>query len=285
MTENLHRVAVVVALALTLATAAVAPTVTASSVLSAETQTAESATVEYDGGHVSLVNGPNTTVTGTTTLDPGSQVTVRVRSSGASPFIVQETTAVTDDGTFAVTLDLSDAPVVANATVTVHGANQTLTTADAVTLGDATLDHEGEMLSLVNGSDATVSGSTTLAPDSEVVVRVRSSGENPFLKSQAATVAEDGSFEATFDLGAQASGTDTTVSVYGANRTLTEVDAVVVAEPTSTPTDSPTPDGTTDSPTDAGTTPGGSSGHGPGFGVAVGLLAIVAGGLLGARRD
>jgi PGF-CTERM protein len=293
MSDPTHRAVVVVAIALTLATATVAPTVTASSAATAETQSDATATVEYGGDRVSLVNGPNATVSGTTTLDPGSQVTVRVRSSGASPFVVQGATAVADDGTFTVELDLSGAPVGANATVTVVGANETLATVDAVTVGDATLTHEGQRVSLPVGSNATVSGSTTLAADSEVVVRVRSAGENPFLKSQATTVAEDGTFHATFEFGEQAAGANATVSVHDADGTLTEANAVLVQATTETPYDSPTQSPTPfDSPmpgnqtTDGDeTTPDGSSGDGPGFGVVGGLLALVAGGLLATRRD
>lgn len=58
-----------------------------------------------------------------------------------------------------------------------------------------------------------ITGETTLAPGSEVTVRITSDdAESPFRYSPSATVRPDGTFEVTIDLGEEARGSDFTVS-------------------------------------------------------------------------
>ncbi|WP_128478716.1 DUF7827 domain-containing protein [Halorussus pelagicus] len=51
----------------------------------------------------------------------------------------------------------------------------------------------------VPAGQATISGDSTLAPGSELNVEAVNTGQSPFLKRQGATVAEDGTWEASFD--------------------------------------------------------------------------------------
>ena len=62
-------------------------------------------------------------------------------------------------------------------------------------------------------SDATVSGTSTLAPGTELTIEAFNTGRNPFLERQTATVSDDGTWEATFDLSNVPSNTSFTVTV------------------------------------------------------------------------
>lgn len=75
-------------------------------------------------------------------------------------------------------------------------------------------DHDGDRLTLEPAEGQTIQGQTDLAAGTELSVRLRSSGENPFLKSQTATVDESGAFEATFDLSGVEGGTTFDVVVH-----------------------------------------------------------------------
>lgn len=59
---------------------------------------------------------------------------------------------------------------------------------------------DGEELDLKAHENSTVTGTLDGAAGTEVSVRLRSSGDSPYLKSDTATVDEDGRFEARFDL-------------------------------------------------------------------------------------
>ena len=58
-----------------------------------------------------------------------------------------------------------------------------------------------------------VEGTTNRAPNTDLEVRLRSAGSDAFLLIQEATVGEDGSFEASFDLGEASRGTNATLWV------------------------------------------------------------------------
>lgn len=58
-------------------------------------------------GTVSLVTDRNQTITGTTSLAPGSEVTVRLQRNGTGSFVKTNTTRVQPNGSFAVAFNLS----------------------------------------------------------------------------------------------------------------------------------------------------------------------------------
>ena len=147
----------------------------------------------------------------------------------------------------------------------------------AVQAENTTVDHDGEAVTLVTGSNATVSGETGLDAGTDLTLVMRSTGSSPFLASSETTVAEDGRFVATFDLADKPDGANATLTVRSGDETLTEVPVRLVAEPT--PTASPTPE-RTDSSTSSNT----SSGDGPGFGSLVALLAVLGTASVLARR-
>ena len=60
-------------------------------------------------------------------------------------------------------------------------------------------DKEDHLL-VPNSEEATITGESNAAPGTDITVRLRATGEDPFLMSQTVQVQEDGSVEAAFDL-------------------------------------------------------------------------------------
>lgn len=81
--------------------------------------------------------------------------------------------------------------------------------------------HEGDRLTLEPAPEQTIHGVTDLENGTALTVRLRSSGEDPFLRSDAATVDGSGAFEASFDVSGVAEGTTFDVVVtHDTNRIL-----------------------------------------------------------------
>lgn len=74
--------------------------------------------------------------------------------------------------------------------------------------------HEGEQLTVEPAEGQTIRGETELDAGTELQIRLRSTGENPFLKSATATVEDDGTFEATYDMSGIDDGTTFDVVVH-----------------------------------------------------------------------
>jgi hypothetical protein len=96
------------------------------------------------------------TVTGTSTCDPGTELTVRARSSDDdSPFLKQVETTLREDGTWAVTLDFEDVEVGSRFRLQVLGLEESLATVrDCEVVADVGTD--------ASTASATDSGSPTL---------------------------------------------------------------------------------------------------------------------------
>lgn len=122
--------------------------------------------------------------------------------------------------------------------------------------------YDGDTLLVANASGATISGETSLDTGTEVTVRIRSSSGSSaqFLKTDTATVAENGTFSATFDFHGVPGNTSIVASA-------TSADAGVIAETEGRVVD--------EMPTDTTETTGTANGEGqPGFGVVAALLAL-----------
>jgi PGF-CTERM protein len=158
---------------------------------------------------------------------------------------------------------------------------------------------------IAQSEDGEVTGTTTIAPGSEITVRARSvsGAENPFVMSETVNVSADGTYNATFDFADTPVGTNFTATV-SASPSLdgtTEFDGVVVEQvdtetPTPTPTETDTPTATatptaTPTPTETATataTPEDTettTTTTPGFGAVVAVLALLGAALLALRRD
>jgi surface glycoprotein (TIGR04207 family)/PGF-CTERM protein len=186
--------------------------------------------------------------------------------------------------------------------------DERVSTTFRVTEREAPLDTNAQdLVEIEQSEEAMVSGTTTIAPGSEITVRVRSvsGAENPFVMSETVNVSSDGTYNATFDFAETPVGTNFTATV-SASPGLDgddEFDGVVVEETTDTPTETdtptptetddstptptetddstPTPDDGTDTPTPTETTTTTT----PGFGAVVAVLALLGAALLALRRD
>ena len=121
---------------------------------------------------------------------------------------------------------------------------------------------------VTSAADQRIAGTSTLEPGTELQVRVRSAGETApqFLKTDAATVAADGSWNATVDLSAIDAHDRVGVTVAVADGNRSAHFELPVRNDEATPT---------------GTDSGVST---PGFGVGVALAALLATGALARRR-
>ncbi|WP_276302420.1 BGTF surface domain-containing protein [Halorussus lipolyticus] len=120
-------------------------------------------------------------------------------------FLVFDSNTLTPNATYSANFTISDANPY------VEPGNGTSLVANFTTVPrEVSLDRPIEVSA---SSEATLSGDSTLAPGTEISVEVANTGRNPFLRRSTATVQEDGSWEATFDLSGVPAGTNFTVSI------------------------------------------------------------------------
>jgi hypothetical protein len=207
-----------------------------------ETAADEGATLDYDGDRLSLAGAPNQTVAGEADLAAGSELTVRIVSSGGSPFLHQATTTVGDDGGFAATVDLSGVPENAAATVSVrhNGAELVNASARVTAVESATPTDGGEggsgtrfvsagdRLTVAALDNETVRGETDRDPGTELTVRLQSTGGSPFLIQETATVTDDGGFVADVDLVGTDNGTTFEATARHDGERIAGADGVVI---------------------------------------------------------
>lgn len=104
----------------------------------------------------------------------------------------------------------------ANFTVTSANPYVSAENASSYTANFSVVDRNAsidEPVEVPASSDATISGNSTVAPGTELTVQVENTAANPFFERQTATVSEDGTWEATFDLSGVPNGTEFNVTV------------------------------------------------------------------------
>ncbi|WP_332898724.1 DUF7282 domain-containing protein [Haladaptatus sp. CMSO5] len=107
---------------------------------------------------------------------------------------------------------------------------ESVSTEFSVEDADAEFDNlQNGDLTVAKSSSSMVSGTTNVAPGTELTVRLRSSNsDSPFLKSQTVDVQADGTFSAEFDMSDVATGAEFTASIRKGGTVLgDEVDGVV----------------------------------------------------------
>lgn len=167
---------------------------------------------------------------GQTQFADGVPLRVRLRSDGDSPFIKSTETTVREEGQFRVSFDLTDISVGTSVTATANWYDITIAqTTGRVVAADPSIDltYEGDELTLAPETDQTVTGTTSLPAGEPLVVRAKSDGQNPFIKSDDPTVDSDGSFTATLDLSGIDPETDFSVVVLYAGTQRASADGVV----------------------------------------------------------
>lgn len=121
---------------------------------------------------------------------------------------------------------------------------QSATASTTVELVEPRVQFDGvhdDRLEVRPAPDVRVSGTTNVAPGSELQVRHLASGQNPFQRGSTVTVQTDGSWEATADFSVGALDQRFTTSVRRADETIGAVESVFVAE-VSDPDSTPDPD-------------------------------------------
>lgn len=143
---------------------------------------------------------------------------------------------VFDDGDeIAVNSSLQDPRLLAvdpNGTDATEGAARNRTASANVTLeaAEGSFDlNEDDLVTTPAEENATVTGTTNVAPGTEFTVAVRSvdGAQSPFLETQTVTVDSDGNFTATFNLSAQAPGDGFEASVVRAPFSATAEGVIV----------------------------------------------------------
>ncbi|MCL7417412.1 MAG: carboxypeptidase regulatory-like domain-containing protein [Halalkalicoccus sp.] len=87
------------------------------------------------------------------------------------------------------------------------------------------------VLQVENDENATITGESNAAPGTDVQIRLRATGDDPFLMSQTAEVGEDGAIDSTFDLSEYEAGQNFTVRMTdnnGEEDVQHQVDATLV---------------------------------------------------------
>ena len=157
----------------------------------------------------------------------------------------------------------------------------------------------GEPVNVSASATQTISGETTVAPGTELSLRVRSSGDTQpsFLKTATVYVTENRTFSGTFDFSEQEVGDTYEITVRNGPADSETVDGTVLesveTETEMTETDAPdtatdAPDTATDAPDTATEEPADdteTSTGTPGFGAVVAVTALLAAALLAVRRD
>ena len=188
-------------------------------------------------------------------------------------------------------------------------SDQTVITDYEAVNGEVSTD--ADPVNVTNAEGQQISGTATVAPGTELTVRVDSDdGVRPsFLKTTDVYVQGDGSWSATFDFSEQNVGDSFTIESTGGDGVIVsddqlDVDGNVVestgmttTEPADTTTSAPdtttsAPDTTTSAPDTTTEAPGTTAEPGtetptstPGFGVVVALTALIAAALLALRRE
>jgi len=135
-------------------------------------------------------------------------------------------------------------------TLVVEGETTPRTTEQPTTPGstttappEASIDYSGDAVTLHPRAGQTIRGTADLDAGGKLQVRLRSSGDSPFLKTREATVGPDGSFATSFDLsGVEAPANATAVLTVDGDRVAGPVDVAVVegrAETTAPETSGP----------------------------------------------
>jgi len=89
-------------------------------------------TVDREGETLTLVSGTASKISGQSDLEPGTELELLVESTNVTrPFLIRESTNVTDNGTFATTVDTHSVAGPLNASVTVIHDEEELTEVDA----------------------------------------------------------------------------------------------------------------------------------------------------------
>jgi PGF-CTERM protein len=258
----------------------------------------------------------NETITGTSTMAPGSSFTVRVESqSNQDPFIERGQATVEPDGTWSTEIDLTDADPGTPLEIQVRSGTEgqvadiqgTIGSVGTISFGDVTANPATvrpggavEIMSTVsNPGDTSVEKSIEVMVDGEMVDEKTislDSGESMDVTYVISTRdLSTGDHTATLAVGDSSGEVSFTIEEEETRTPRPTATDTIAPPPTATPTEAPTPTPeevtvvvtetveVTQEPTEEPTTTDG--GDGPGFGIAVALVALLAAAFLAVRRQ
>lgn len=112
-----------------------------------QTPTAEIDQTDVESDRVAVVEPePAQTITGTSNVAPGTELTIRVRDDANDwAFLEQRTVHVTENGSFSAEFSFADAPQDTPLTITVRRGGEELTTADGLVRTDTTDSNAGSI--------------------------------------------------------------------------------------------------------------------------------------------
>ena len=281
---------------------------------------------DAEGEDLVLVRaGPDQQITGTSSLAPGTEVTISASATGASAFLLDNDSVIQPDGTFTATLDFTNITA---------GQNFTL---DITNVPGPNLDNDPEVDGRVQAAaTASVTFDDQSSSGEEVTVASATLSEGGFVTIHDSTLQDDpfGSVRGTSEY--LESGTSSNIAVtlddpieesqtliamphmdtndnqaydfvtsdgsedtpYTANGTAVTDEAEVTIEmptetptatpeptPTATPEATPTPSEPTPTETEPPTPEPTTTGDGAGFGIVLALIALIGAALLAVRRN
>jgi hypothetical protein len=174
-------------------------------------------------------------ISGQAALEPGETLELRLQSTGSSAYLVTERATVRHDHSFAAFVDLGHVPGDSSFELYVRHNGSRKASAegyvvatdtpdqeqrDANQSGPIELAYEGDRIELASAPNRTLRGTADLEAGTELSVRLRSTGGSPFLRTDRATVGDDGGFEASFNMSDIRPETEFTVVV----RTMDDTD-------------------------------------------------------------
>jgi hypothetical protein len=212
--------------------------------------------IDSDNETLRLDAAEGQVVSGRTDIAAGENLTIRLQSvdNASTAFLINTETTVSEDGRYRTTVDLSgitdqpafelrvrhDGDVVANRSGQVVGnatdpvgdddyeAYEPVGNDSETPTADASFVVEGDQLTLPATADATVDAEADLDAGTTVDVRLRSTNASaPFLRVEEATVNDDGTLSATFNMSATEPGDEFEASIYNNGSTLTTEPGVV----------------------------------------------------------
>ncbi|MFB6118005.1 BGTF surface domain-containing protein [Halosegnis sp.] len=206
-----------------------AAAVGALSAVGSATADSQAARLTFDGGRLSI-GGDTATVTGQTRFAAGTQLRVRLRSAGSSPFIRSSEATVEQGGSFMATVDLSSVPIGTTFTASVFWYQFVLAEEPGRVVHpdpSVQLDYEGERLTVKPAADQQITGTSALPAGEPLVIRVRNSGTNPFLSSTNTETTATGTFATIVDFADIEPGTTFKITVRYGGRVVATADGIV----------------------------------------------------------
>ena len=258
----------------------------------------------------SLAAGRNQTVSGTTSVAPGSEVTVRIQRNGSNSLVKTNTTRVKPNGSFDTSFNLSSIAPRSTVTVQAEGplgtgdrtnvtvrpdrSNESANGTAALTVPDQTTAGETVTVrnaTLPDGGFVVVHAANASAAPTRSVLGASSYLENGTTENVTVSLAEpldegtrvvvmahtDSNANQVYDFSSSNGSEDGPYTVNGS--AVTTAARLTIVETTVATTTAEAPSGTTAATTG---TNGTTNGSGPGFGIVAALLALSLAGL--ARR-